>query len=137
MRVLLILLATAATVWALVECIQADEDRIRRLPKIGWILVILFAFFLGALAWFIYGRPRSEQPSRPGWGVTRRTGGRGGSDSRRPAPDDDPEFLQRLSRESEREQMLRRWEEDLRRREQENQGPDEEPEPPEPGSPPR
>jgi hypothetical protein len=136
MRVLLFVLATAATVWALVECIQADDDRIRRLPKIGWILVILFGYFFGALAWFLFGRPRAAEPSSRPWGMPRRTSPGSPSQSQRPAPDDDPEFLRRIGRESEREQMLKRWEEDLRRREREAQD-SEDQDPPEAGPPSR
>lgn len=135
MRVLLFLLATGATVWALVECLQADDDRIRRLPKIGWILVILFTFVLGAAAWFVFGRPRATEPSSRRWGVPR-FGGPGTAQPSRPAPDDDPEFLRRIGRDSEREQRLRRWEEDLRRREGELGNP-EDPEPPDSGPPSR
>ena len=136
MRVLLFVLATAATVWALVECIQADDDRIRHLPKIGWILVILFTFFLGALAWFVFGRPRAADASSRTWGMPRRTGSGPTSRNPRPAPDDDPEFLRQIGRESEREQRLKRWEEDLRRRESESRGPEDQ-DPPEPGATPR
>jgi phospholipase D-like protein len=135
MRVLLFVLATAVTVWALIECIQADDEQIRRLPKIGWILVILFAFFLGAVAWFFFGRPRHGQASSPAWG-SRRGGAGAGPGTRRPAPDDDPDFLRRIGRDSEHEQMLRRWEEDLLRREREMQDP-EDPEAPDPGPPQR
>jgi len=135
MRVLLFLLATGATVWALVECIQADDDRIRRLPKIGWILVILFTFVLGAIAWFVLGRPRATGQSPRRWGGLP-SGGPATSQTSRPAPDDDPDFLRRIGRDSEREKKLRSWEEDLRRREGELRDP-EEPEPPESSSPPR
>jgi len=136
MRVLLILLATAAVIWALVECIQSEEDQVRYLPKVAWILVILFGLVVGAVAWFVLGRPRSAQPSRRNMGVPRNGGPAAPADGRRPAPDDDPEFLRKIGRDSEHEQMLRRWEEDLQRRERELQDPDD-PEPPESGGPPR
>jgi hypothetical protein len=135
MRVLPFLLATAVTVWALVECIQSDEDEIRRLPKLGWILVILFAFFVGAVAWFIFGRPRATQPSRPIWGASRSKRPADPPGGRRPAPDDDPDFLRSIGRDSEHEQMLKRWEEDLRRREREMHDPDD-PDQPDTGAPP-
>jgi len=132
MRVLPFLLATAVTVWALVECIQSDETQVRRLPKVGWILVILFAFFVGAVAWFILGRPRATQPSRPGWGPPRSNRPAAPADGRRPAPDDDPEFLRSIGHDSDHEQMLKRWEEDLKRRERELRDPDDpdQPDPP-------
>jgi hypothetical protein len=134
MRVLLILLATAAVIWALVECIQSEDSQVRYLPKVAWILVILFGPVVGAVAWFFLGRPRSTRPSRRNLGVPR-NGRPAAPDGRRPAPDDDPEFLRKIGRDSEHEQMLRRWEEDLQRRESELHDPDD-PEPPEAGEPP-
>ncbi len=135
MRVLLILLATAAVIWALVECIQSEESQVRYLPKVAWILVILFGLLVGALAWFFLGRPRTTRPLLRNLGVPRNGRPAAPADGRRPAPDDDPEFLRKIGRDSEHEQMLRRWEEDLQRRESELQDPDA-PEPPESGEPP-
>ncbi len=45
-------------VWSLVEAIGTDESRIRHLPKIAWILLVLFFPLAGSIAWIAAGRPR-------------------------------------------------------------------------------
>jgi len=120
MRMLFVLVLTGAVIWALIECIQADDGEIRHLPKIWWILIILFFWAVGALAWFVAGRPQRGGRSSAPW----RAGPTGGfPESGRPrqiGPEDDPEFLRELRRSNaEHERMLKRWEEDLKRRERE------------------
>ena len=80
------LLLIALTVYALVDCLQSDEDAVRGVPKLFWALLIVVLPLLGAVGWFVAGRP--EQP-RPGTGPRQQP--------RRPrGPDDDPDFLRRL-----------------------------------------
>jgi len=80
------LLVVALTVYALVDCLQSDEDSVRGVPKLLWALLILILPLFGPIAWFVAGRP--EQP-RPGAGPRQQP--------RRPrGPDDDPDFLRRL-----------------------------------------
>lgn len=117
LRALAVLLVVGLTVYALVDCLRTDGREVQGLPKPVWLLVILLLPVFGPLAWVLLGRTRPTGPQHPGPGPG-------------PAPDDDPEFLRQLERrrqqaESER---LRRWEEDLRRREQ-GDGPDEPPAP--------
>ena len=89
--VVILLVDLALVVMALIECLAAEETAIRGLPRIGWIFVILLFGPVGALAWFVAGRPatefrvtRSGFPARP-------------VRTARPVipagPDDDPEFL--------------------------------------------
>src|SRR5262245_46192978 len=106
----------ALTVAALISCLSAEDDDLRGLPRIGWILVILFFPLVGSIAWFIAGRS-STVARRNAW----RAGG-GFPERERPgrvAPDDDPEFLRRLDADQSRDdqELFRKWEEDLRRRE--------------------
>jgi hypothetical protein len=124
---ILFLLELALTVAALISCLSAEDSDIRALPRIAWVLIILFFPPIGPIAWFVAGRERYSRPQKV-WAP-----GKGFPEYERPsrtvAPDDDPEFLRGLSvnqaeqetaaaRERERE-MLRKWEEDLRRREEE------------------
>nr|NLI51130.1 PLDc_N domain-containing protein [Propionibacterium sp.] len=113
-RYLPVVLEVALLVYALVDCLQSDQRRIRNLPKLAWTVLIIIVPFLGPLAWFFAGRPAREvgpgagqyrvyEPPRP----------------RPVAPDDDPAFLESLKRKKEDEDLLRKWEEDLRRRERE------------------
>ncbi|GAA1876006.1 PLD nuclease N-terminal domain-containing protein [Asanoa iriomotensis] len=104
---------------ALISCLSADEGEIRALPRIVWVLVILFFPLVGGIAWFVAGRP--EQRSA-GDGARWRPGA-GFPEHQRPrptAPDDDPEFLKSINdqqRTSDAE-LFERWEADLRRREE-------------------
>jgi len=111
---------------ALISCLSAEEEDIRALPRLFWVLIILLFSPVGAIAWFLAGKePRGGQRHvrRPGSGSPEPNRPR-----RTVAPDDDPEFLRRLEseraqqdaarRDKEEQEMLRKWEEDLRRREE-------------------
>ncbi|MFE9653415.1 PLD nuclease N-terminal domain-containing protein [Micromonospora sp. NPDC006431] len=116
---LLFLAQIVLAVCALISCLSAEEGEIRALPRIAWVLIILFFPLIGSVAWFAAGRePTGRRPRTP-WPI-----GNGFSeqDRRRPvAPDDDPAFLSSLAERSRRDdqELLRRWEDDLRRREDE------------------
>jgi hypothetical protein len=111
---LLILIALAdlaILVVALIDCLST-EGQIRVLPRAVWVFVILLFPPFGPLAWFVAGRPlRVVEPVAAPLPETPRA----------VAPDDDPEFLRQVDsrRRQEEEEMLRLWEADLRRREDE------------------
>jgi phospholipase D-like protein len=120
---LFVLLDLALLVIALIDCLSADEHAIRALPRVPWVFIILLFSPIGAIAWFVAGRPaRAVRMSngemwRPGAGFP---------EEERPrrdqpvAPDDDPEFLRDLAGSlAEDEQMMKKWEADLKRREEE------------------
>lgn len=95
-----------------------DKERIRGLPRFAWVLLIVLAPLLGSIAYFVAGRPATAGRG-PGWlgsdrgGVSRPTRPR--------APDDDPDFLRSLDERPparSEEADLRRWEEELRRRDE-------------------
>lgn len=114
LRVLPYVIHIALLIYALADCVQTDESRIRSLPKAMWMLLILFVPIIGPILWLVLGRPEGgprPKPSTPSQWAT----------NHRPvAPDDDPAFLEELRRNnSEHEKMLGTWEEDLRRREAE------------------
>ena len=122
LRTLPFLIQLALMIYTLVECIQTDDDDVRNLPKWGWIALIVLVPFAGAIAWLFAGRPQALF-NAPGSEVA--------PPPRMIAPDDDPEFLESLNRSNlEHENMLKSWEEDLRRREHElRDRPDEGPSP--------
>lgn len=117
---LLFVAEVVLAVCALISCLSAEEGEIRALPRVAWVLIILFFPVVGSIAWFVAGRetagrrrPRTAWPVGNGFAETER---------RRPvAPDDDPEFLASLKDQARRDDqdLLRRWEADLRRREEE------------------
>ena len=89
-RLLPWVLTVAVTVYAVVDCIQTDDAQVRGLPKLLWLLLILLFPIVGAIAWFIAGRPRRGTAGRgPGRGPSHRPPSPRG-------PDDDPDFLRRL-----------------------------------------
>ncbi|MFC4021427.1 PLD nuclease N-terminal domain-containing protein [Micromonospora sp. GCM10011542] len=114
--VLLFLAQIVLAVCALISCLSAEEGQIRALPRVAWVLIILFFPLVGSIAWFVAGREPGSRPSRTAWPV-----GNGFAERpRRPlAPDDDPEFLRSVRDQSRQQdaELFRRWEEDLRRRE--------------------
>lgn len=83
MRVALVVLTIAIQLYGLIDCAQREDSDVRRLPRWGWLIIIVLIPTLGAVAYLIAGRPK-----RPG---------NGGRKPRRSiAPDDDPDFLRGL-----------------------------------------
>ncbi|CCI54179.1 MAG: PLD nuclease N-terminal domain-containing protein [Tetrasphaera jenkinsii] len=89
LRFLPAILALVLAVYSVVDCVQTPDDRVRGLPKIVWVFVILLFPFAGSAAWWFAGRPGAlPLPRREGTG---------GQRPRRPlGPDDDPDFLKNL-----------------------------------------
>ncbi len=106
-------------VYALIDCIQADEGRLRNLPKVGWLLLIILVPIAGPIVYLIAGRPNATSARRNvPWPSTRTAGYPEYERPRRSAPDDDPEFLASIRKsDAQHEQMLRDWEQQLRERE--------------------
>ncbi|MEV4494223.1 PLD nuclease N-terminal domain-containing protein [Micromonospora arborensis] len=112
--VLLFLVQIVLAVCALISCLSAEEGQIRSLPRIVWVLIILFFPLVGSIAWFVAGREPSSGAGK-GW-----SGGTAQRQQHRPvAPDDDPEFLRSMQDRAKQQdqELFQRWEEDLRRRE--------------------
>ena len=82
-RFLIPLLLVGFMIYTLVDCARTDESQIRNLPKWAWIAIIIIIQTLGAIAYWVAGRPK-----RPGRG--------GGPKRRILPPDDDPDFLRKL-----------------------------------------
>ena len=83
-RVLPVLIGLGLAIYALVDCIQTDEAKVRGLPKLVWIILIVLITFVGPIAWLIAGKERKL----PGQGRRTPRGPLG--------PDDDPDFLRGL-----------------------------------------
>lgn len=121
------LIQLALLVYALIDCIQTDSTIVRNLSKPLWVFLIVVVPIAGPIAWLVAGRPErarpagSTNPSRSPWPSTSTAGFPEYERPRPPrGPDDDPEFLARLhGPDKEKEELLRQWEEQLRRREQE------------------
>ena len=86
-RLLLIVIPLAITIYAFIDALNADQTEVRGMPRWTWLIAIFFLNIVGSLLWFVFGRPqrsrqrptnnsRWQQPERPPQG-----------------PDDDPDFL--------------------------------------------
>jgi hypothetical protein len=86
-------------IYAIVDCILFERERVRGLPKGAWVPIVIVFPIIGALLWFLVGRgpkPRAAGPVRRG-----------------PAPDDDPAFLERLARDRAQQEHIRKLEQQL------------------------
>ena len=117
---LLLVLEILLVLVALIDCLSTEQDAVRNLPKIVWVILILLFSPIAGIAWFIAGRPRRQHVGSAG---ARKPGG-GSPEHQRPgrpmAPDDDPDFLRTLggAPTSGDDELFTAWEADLRRREE-------------------
>ena len=110
---LLGVVSLALAIYCLIDVIRTPDAVAQHLPKIGWLLLVLFFPFVGSVAWLVAGRPRTTtQPrstsafpeyDRPGRMVAR-------------DPEADDAFLRQVRERA--EEQRRRYREQQRRREQ-------------------
>jgi hypothetical protein len=79
----LILLSVALTLFTFIDCAMRDETQIKKLPKWGWLIAILFTGIFGPIAYLAIGRNRGMKGPKPG-------------KKRILPPDDDPDFLRSI-----------------------------------------
>jgi hypothetical protein len=48
-------------VFTLVDLAQSPGHRVRTLPKVAWVVVVLLFPVLGSAAWFVLGRPQTAR----------------------------------------------------------------------------
>jgi hypothetical protein len=58
------LVSFALWVYCLVNVISTPEGQVRNLPKVAWLLIVLFFPFVGSIAWLVAGRPESTTATR-------------------------------------------------------------------------
>ncbi|BCJ42578.1 hypothetical protein GCM10010168_06800 [Actinoplanes ianthinogenes] len=107
---LFIFLAAVALVLlilALIACLSAD--RVRGMPRLLWVLVVVLIPLAGPIAYFLWGRPASPAARRPA--------------TRPSSPDDDPDFLRSMDTEQSRREreLLAQWERELRHDDEQQQ----------------
>lgn len=100
LRYLPLIVSVTLLVAALVDIVRIEPDRVRSLPKPIWALISLVAI-VGPILWFVLGR---EPLQKRNHGRYRDTP---------VAPDDDPDFLQRIARDREQEDRIRDLEQQL------------------------
>jgi len=91
-RFLPFLISLVLSVYALFSCIQTPDEDVPHLPKLVWIVLIVFVPFVGPIVWLLMSRTQ-------GAGGRQETVVRQSPSVSRPlAPDDDPDFLKSLDR---------------------------------------
>ncbi|WP_327325381.1 PLD nuclease N-terminal domain-containing protein [Streptomyces sp. NBC_01210] len=121
LRYLPFLLVLALWIYAFIDCLNTPEQEVKHLPKVVWIIIVLLfgEVLIGPVAWLVAGRARKV--SADGSTSSERHRNR----TEWVAPDDNPDFLKSLkdeaapSKEVKDEALLKDWEADLRRREEE------------------
>ena len=102
MRIVLIVLVFALTLYALLDCARTPEESMpARMPKFLWITLVVLFPTIGPIAWIIVSRVKAAE-ERGGYVEPTVWSSKEGTTFRRPqrarptAPDDDPEFLRGL-----------------------------------------
>jgi hypothetical protein len=83
LRVVVVVAVLVVFVYGLVDVIRTDRRQTKGISKPAWIVVQVVLPVIGAVLWFLIGRPRGTGPSPAGY-------------SHPVAPDDDPDFLRNL-----------------------------------------
>jgi hypothetical protein len=115
------LVTLALWVFSLVDVISSDDGAIRHLPKVWWLLIVLFFPFAGSIAWLVAGRPAgsprrsAHERAMPHYPEYDRPGRAAAT-----SPDDDEEFLRKVRERA--EEQRRAYREQRLRREREERG---------------
>ena len=93
-------------VYTLAKVVMTPEAMIRSLPKVAWILIVLFFPMLGTIGWYVLGAPqgRGQRPlsaherARPDFPEYDRPGRAAAAD-----PEKDAEFLRKVRERAEQQ----------------------------------
>jgi len=83
LRVVVAVAVLVVFVYGLIDVIRTDPRQTKGISKPAWIVVQIVLPVIGAIIWFLIGRPRDTAPARTSYTHTL-------------APDDDPDFLRNL-----------------------------------------
>ena len=100
LRVVVVVAVIVVFVYGLVDVIRTDPRQTKGISKPAWIVVQIVLPVIGAILWFLIGRPRGTSPV-------------GTNYSHPIAPDDDPSFLKNLRRDEDQDERIRRLEQEL------------------------
>jgi phospholipase D-like protein len=107
-RVFIFLAAAQLVLFVLALISVLSADRVRNAPRALWVLLIVLIPLLGAISYFLWGRPQGvPQEGAP----PRRSGARPSS------PDDDPDFLRQVDSDQSRRdrETLAQWEKEFKK----------------------
>lgn len=51
-------------VFCFIQAVTSRPEQVRNLPKVAWVLLVLFFPLIGSVAWLVAGRPVSARPRR-------------------------------------------------------------------------
>jgi hypothetical protein len=108
LRVVVAISIIAVFIYGLIDCAMTNRTDVRGISKTAWLVVMIVLPVLGALLWFIFGRPYGRPTPDRNYGHPT-------------APDDDPDFLRNLAtrrRQQAEAERLRKLKEELDAREQ-------------------
>jgi hypothetical protein len=80
------IIGLALILFAFVDCAMREDTQLRKLPKWGWLLVIILLQVFGAVFYLVAGRNGARTP-----GIKKPKG-----KPRILPPDDDPDFLRKI-----------------------------------------
>lgn len=83
LRVVVVVAVLVVFVYGLIDVIRTDSRQTKGISKPAWIVVQVVLPVIGAVLWFLIGRPKGTRPAPATYSHT-------------VAPDDDPEFLRNL-----------------------------------------
>jgi hypothetical protein len=83
LQAIIVIASLVLTLYTFIDCARRDDSLVNKLPKWGWLLLILLLSPFGAIAYLAIGRVRGEKGPRP-------------PKRRILPPDDDPDFLRKL-----------------------------------------
>lgn len=108
---LLTLVVLGVWVFAIFDVVTSDASSVRHLPKLAWLLLVVFLWIIGAIGWFLLGRPRAES-----WRPSTGSGSFRWPSRERPARTvvEDPQEI--MARIEARDRQLRQWAEEDRLR---------------------
>jgi Phospholipase_D-nuclease N-terminal len=122
LRALPFLLILVLCIYCVVDAIQTRDDRVRNLPKIAWIILILLFPLVGSVAWLIAGRAKRaprQTWAPPGFPEYDRPGRAAAGN-----PDDDAEFLRKVRERAEEQRRKFAEEKRLEAEKQKEQDPE-------------
>jgi hypothetical protein len=108
----------AVWIFTLADVAQSPGQRVRNLPKVAWVVLVLLFPVLGSAAWFVCGRPDAAsgpgkgERSAPQYPEYDRPGRSAAAD-----PEKDEEFLRQVRARA--EEQRKRYAEEKKREQQE------------------
>jgi H+/Cl- antiporter ClcA len=95
--------------YCLLDVVRSESSAVRNLPKLTWLLLVVFVPLVGGTVWILAGRPLRPATTSGGTRARSRISRDHPSvrDRSQPpkGPDDDPAFLRRLDEQLRRDQV--------------------------------